>query len=874
MLRNLQVVTNYLKSDLIKKQRSFKIGLLTIFLVVLFVSLLMNFIFISPIIFLKLSENEIGEADIMITPLLSSKDVKYQKGILESLISLTPIEVGNSTKTNILSNNVSNADEDSIEAFLDRLGLDGVSVNIIKNNTGIVNNTNDSGISYFNGQKNITSIPYINNYRNKIFNSNKDSVSNINFQLMNFTQTKELIMDTKNNDKEEQALTSNLNYNGEYNIIGAVPRWIFKANTSIANSWAAANVLIINSEIENKYRYGRKMSLNNLGFLECYISKSLFNALELNKTSYDNNEVEFEINPTTFINTLGSVSTTDYDQVHYYSSVVEDDDSNFNPKVPFSLYETGRKGYYSNSFTVVEKPTYINKTRIEGNEEGKMNNNTDSNMIKEEKIKETAKYLRDLLSSISYLNQEYNVRIQADKVFNSLSDEYLSSAFSNSLDLSLFNTLLESGLFNSTIDRIVEDGIKENLNENDTIKFNFLNFSVEVDPTDIIDLNTTTTEQQNQLRDILFQLAENITTNNSLNINSGAINIDNDNNKDTDDNEINLNSTITLQQDEIEKLLKNTIISFQVSPKTLFDSISDEDLVSILSFKLKLKVVDVVEESGKWPSALGNVIVIDSQYGKHYVIENIIRIIEDIASLQVNLLLSEDTMSSIKDNLYNEILSDFNLDHYALSISYILNNKFDLYKKKQYNQLRDIVKVSDHILTRLGDDYPTEMTLTIYETYQVFAIVKIFLDNIFSSVMFFLIILSIMLIYSLMNGNVEERTFEFGMLRAVGYVKKNLKILILLQAIIFSIPAIALGLTVSGIFNIMISYLLFKFSGLASSYGLNVITVIVVSYIILYLLCLYCYIMMISQYLLELSFLLLVVIILLNLLYLRILKTP
>ena len=49
---NLKVAINYLKSDLIKKQRSFKIGLISIFMIVFFLTLLLNAIQLCPCIFI------------------------------------------------------------------------------------------------------------------------------------------------------------------------------------------------------------------------------------------------------------------------------------------------------------------------------------------------------------------------------------------------------------------------------------------------------------------------------------------------------------------------------------------------------------------------------------------------------------------------------------------------------------------------------------------------------------------------------------------------------------------------------------------------------------------------------------------------------
>ena len=72
---NLIVIFNYLKSDLIKKQRAFKIGLISIYLVVFFITMLMNVISVSPTIFIRLSEDQVGEADFIFVPMLTNVDV-------------------------------------------------------------------------------------------------------------------------------------------------------------------------------------------------------------------------------------------------------------------------------------------------------------------------------------------------------------------------------------------------------------------------------------------------------------------------------------------------------------------------------------------------------------------------------------------------------------------------------------------------------------------------------------------------------------------------------------------------------------------------------------------------------------------------------
>ena len=60
---------NYIKEDIKKKPRSFKIGFFTIFLVVSFLTLLTNIVSLSPVIFLRIAEDSMGDADILMTPI-------------------------------------------------------------------------------------------------------------------------------------------------------------------------------------------------------------------------------------------------------------------------------------------------------------------------------------------------------------------------------------------------------------------------------------------------------------------------------------------------------------------------------------------------------------------------------------------------------------------------------------------------------------------------------------------------------------------------------------------------------------------------------------------------------------------------------------
>lgn len=48
-------------------------------------------------------------------------------------------------------------------------------------------------------------------------------------------------------------------------IQGLVPRWIFQGNlTNKFSKWAVSNVIMLDSDLENKYSLGRNLKLNSL----------------------------------------------------------------------------------------------------------------------------------------------------------------------------------------------------------------------------------------------------------------------------------------------------------------------------------------------------------------------------------------------------------------------------------------------------------------------------------------------------------------------------------------------------------------------------------------------------------------------------------
>ena len=107
----------------------------------------------------------------------------------------------------------------------------------------------------------------------------------------------------------------------------------------------------------------------------------------------------------------------------------------------------------------------------------------------------------------------------------------------------------------------------------------------------------------------------------------------------------------------------------------------------------------------------------------------------------------------------------------ALSANMVLKNRIYLYENMDRME-EEFIRITDRAFRLLGEDYPISLTLPLKETMQGFLLLKNFLDNINNIIIFILVVLGILLIYSLMNSNVNDKTYEFGMMRTLGLPKK------------------------------------------------------------------------------------------------------
>ena len=109
--------------------------------------------------------------------------------------------------------------------------------------------------------------------------------------------------------------------------------------------------------------------------------------------------------------------------------------------------------------------------------------------------------------------------------------------------------------------------------------------------------------------------------------------------------------------------------------------------------------------------------------------------------------------------------------------------------------------------------------------FKLTSLFKDFMNAVLTAILIFLGILSFVLIYSLMLSDVDSKTYEYGMLRALGFKSEHLVGLLTLQSLSFSMPGLIVGLFTAMIFNVLLRMLIFISALNFSDYDLTAISI-------------------------------------------------
>lgn len=130
-------------------------------------------------------------------------------------------------------------------------------------------------------------------------------------------------------------------------------------------------------------------------------------------------------------------------------------------------------------------------------------------------------------------------------------------------------------------------------------------------------------------------------------------------------------------------------------------------------------------------------------------------------------------------------------------------------------------------MAALGQSTNMTMSAPLAQQFKLTSKLKDYFDSNMVTVIVFLAILSTMLIYSLMLQDVNAKTYEYGMLRALGFRKLYLVQVISLKSLSFSVPGLFIGILIAFGLNIILRELIFVESLNALSYDLTTSSIII-----------------------------------------------
>ena len=252
-------------------------------------------------------------------------------------------------------------------------------------------------------------------------------------------------------------------------------------------------------------------------------------------------------------------------------------------------------------------------------------------------------------------------------------------------------------------------------------------------------------------------------------------------------------------------------------------------IVNASRYDVEFTVAGVLDEpDGKWPDALGSIVMVENDMligllqgsVRHVLNANITAIdlsacndtqVPDLLPLpnpipvRDLLVLSGALNASVADEQFAAIDASIqSLDGNKQSLLSIVNYKHRVstYLKDLSAMNADLIKFTDSVALSIGLDYPASFTTPIAATLTITQYIRYFLDNIFYSVVALMVFLGVLLIFSLLLHDVDSKTYEYGMLRALGMRHRTLIQVLVTKALLFAIPGIALGLMIAFLVNI------------------------------------------------------------------------
>ncbi|KYQ92900.1 hypothetical protein DLAC_05491 [Tieghemostelium lacteum] len=275
-------------------------------------------------------------------------------------------------------------------------------------------------------------------------------------------------------------------------------------------------------------------------------------------------------------------------------------------------------------------------------------------------------------------------------------------------------------------------------------------------------------------------------------------------------------------EDSIDESFNSVIFHPKIALENLYASIRNALIID----KQLIVMSGFDEPGGKFPSTLGNVGVLESSYVEGIVrekVQNISHSLSNANTTQLQVFIEmfapfvfpntnvTQIFTAINQSIkkFQHFSNNFELNDYTMSPVIVLENRVKIYTASSDDQKIGLMEFTNQVSTLIGYNYPVTFTTPLADTLALFYYTQMSLGQIFTSVATVLLVLGALMIYSMLLSDVEGKTFEYGMLRAQGMRHYALIILLLTQALYFSIPGILFGLLFGWAFYAIVAYFVY-----------------------------------------------------------------
>jgi hypothetical protein len=137
------------------------------------------------------------------------------------------------------------------------------------------------------------------------------------------------------------------------------------------------------------------------------------------------------------------------------------------------------------------------------------------------------------------------------------------------------------------------------------------------------------------------------------------------------------------------------------------------------------------------------------------------------------------------------------------------------------NMKQRIAKFTGEVAQQLGLDFAASFSIPLFEAIEQLSLIALFLDNVLGTVIAVFVGLGALLIYSLMINDVETKTYEYGMLRALGMRNRSIMQLLITKSALYALPGIAAGLTFAFLLSLPVVYFISGYANFPLPYALS-----------------------------------------------------